>query len=63
MSGFNILVRGKGDEQYVFLYDDESVPTLLQIICNFAADPEVSLTWYDAAVLGKRIKQMEGIYG
>jgi hypothetical protein len=54
--GVNVLALLKNGERYVFLYDDESVETLLQTLGRYAADPELSFTWYDAAVLSQRVR-------
>lgn len=53
----NVLALVKGTERYVFLYDDQSARTLLQTLGRYAADPELSFTWYDAAVLSQKIRQ------
>jgi len=47
----------KGDERYIFLFKDDSRAEALRIIGRFAANPELSLTWYDAAVLSRKIRQ------
>lgn len=52
--GVNVLALLKGGERYVFLFDDESHEQLLQTLGNYAGDPELSFTWYDAAVLSQR---------
>jgi hypothetical protein len=41
----------KGNEQYVFVYDDPSRPLLIDTFRQQAADPRLSLNWFDAAVL------------
>jgi hypothetical protein len=56
--GVNVLALIKGDERYVFLYDDESADQLLRTMGQYAADPELSFTWYDAAVMSQRISQL-----
>ena len=50
----NVLALLKGHERYVFVYDDTSHPDLLQAIRDQAADPELSLTWFDVTVLAKK---------
>jgi hypothetical protein len=56
--GINVLALLKGDERYVFLYDDHSIEQVLQTIGRYAADPELSFTWYDAAVLSQRVRKL-----
>jgi hypothetical protein len=41
----------KGAERYVFIYDDDSWEPLIDAFRDQAADPELSLSWFDAAVL------------
>ncbi len=50
----NVLALLKGQEQYVFVYDDASHPEMLQTIRDQAADPGLSLTWFDVNVLTKK---------
>ena len=47
-----------GEERYVFLYDDQSADQLLRTLGEYASDPELSFSWYDAAVMSQRISQM-----
>jgi hypothetical protein len=51
---FNVLALIKGDERYVYVYDDASRPTLLAAFHTQAADPQLSLNWFDAAVLTQK---------
>ncbi len=53
----NVLALVKGQERYVFLYDDSSRAETLRILGRFASNPELSFTWYDAAVLSQKIRQ------
>jgi hypothetical protein len=54
--GVNVLALMKNGERYVFLYDDDSTEALLKTLGRYASDPELSFSWYDAAVLSQRIK-------
>jgi hypothetical protein len=56
--GVNVLALIKGEERYVFLYDDESADQLLRTMGQYAADPELSFSWYDAAVMSQRIAKL-----
>ena len=56
---FNVLALVKGDERYIFVYDDESRPTLIDAFRDQAADPELSLNWFDAMVLTKKAREQE----
>jgi len=53
--GVNVLALVKGSERFVFLYDDQSAEHLLKTLGDYAADPELSFNWYDAAVLSQRV--------
>ena len=53
----NVLALVKGAERYVFLYDDSSRAETLRILGRYASNPELSFTWYDAAVLSQKIRQ------
>ena len=57
--GMNVLAMVKEDERYVFLYDEESPASLLQTLGKFAADKELSFTWYDAAVLSQKVRRIQ----
>jgi hypothetical protein len=53
----NVLALVKGVERYVFLYDDSSRGETLRVLGRYASNPELSFTWYDAAVLSQKIRQ------
>lgn len=46
----------KGDERYVFLFDEANRAETLRTLGKFAANPELSFTWYDAAKLSQSIR-------
>jgi hypothetical protein len=56
--GINVLALVRGEERYVFLYDDHSADQLLRTLGEYASDPELSFSWYDAAVMSQRISQL-----
>jgi hypothetical protein len=53
----NVLALVKGEERYIFLYDDTHRSDALRTLGRFASNPELSFSWYDAAVLSQRIRQ------
>ena len=55
--GINVIALVKDAERYIFLYDNESAPALMQTLGRFAGDPELSFTWYDAAVLSQKVRR------
>ncbi len=54
---FNVLALVKGDERYIFVYDDESRQPLIDTFRDQAADPHLSFTWFDAAVLTEKARE------
>jgi hypothetical protein len=51
---YNVLALVKGEERYVYVYDDESRNPLLEVFQEQAADPALSLNYFDAAVLTEK---------
>ena len=41
------------------LYDDNSVQKPLYQLAEFAGDPELDFTWYDAATLSQRVRDLQ----
>ena len=60
--GFNVLAMVKGKERYVFLFDDDKRVETLRQLGRYAADPELSFSWYDAAVLSQKIRETSERY-
>ena len=54
----NVLAMVKGEERYIFLYDDNNRVETLRMLGRYAADPQLSFTWFDAAVMSKKIREM-----
>lgn len=52
----NVLALVKGSERYIFLFDDAHKAETLRTLGKFASNPELSFTWYDAAVLSQKIR-------
>lgn len=52
----NVLALFKGEERFIFVYDDESRAALIDELRHKAADPAVALSWFDAAVLTERVR-------
>lgn len=53
----SVLALVKGTERYVFLFVDSQHDELLRQFGRFASNPELSFTWYDAAVLAKKMRE------
>ena len=54
----NVVALTKGNEQYVFLFDNQSRSALLRQLGKFAMDKELSFTWYDVAKLCKAARRL-----
>lgn len=56
---FNILALVKGNERYIYVYDDGSRAGLINALRHQAADPDLNLTWFDALVLTRKAREQE----
>ena len=54
---FNVLALVKGQEHYIFVYDDDSCEPLIDAFRDQAADPNLSFNWFDAAVLTQKAQE------
>ncbi len=53
----NVLALVKGEERYIFLYDDSRRAETLRTLGRYASNPDLSFSWYDAAVLSQKVRQ------
>jgi len=53
----NVLALVKGRERYIFLFDDTQRAETLRMLGRYASNPDLSFTWYDAAVLSQKVRQ------
>ncbi len=53
----NVLALLKGREHYVFVYDEDSRADLITAFRDQAADPALSFSWFDAAVLTRKARE------
>jgi hypothetical protein len=54
---FNVLALLKGEERYIYVYDDDSRADLIDVFRDQAADPGLNFSWFDAAVLTDKARQ------
>jgi hypothetical protein len=54
---YNVLALVKGKERYIFVFDDESRQELIEVFREQAADPGLSFSWYDAAVMTQKVRE------
>jgi hypothetical protein len=52
----HILALVKGEERYLFLYNDATKAEVLRTLGRFASNVDLSFNWYDAAVLGQKVR-------
>lgn len=53
----NVLALYKGNEKFIYVFDDASQDLLIDTIRHQAADPKTSVSWFDAAILTERARQ------
>ena len=53
----NVIILVKGDERYIFLYEDSERTECLRQLGRFASNPELSFNWFDAATLSQKIRK------
>jgi hypothetical protein len=55
----NILALAKGEERYIFLYNDETRNEALRTLGRYASNSELSFSWNDAAVLSQKVRRSQ----
>ena len=60
-NNINVLALVKGDEKYIFLFNDENRKTTLRQLGRYASNPDLSFTWYDAAVMSQKVRKLTRI--
>ena len=53
----NVLALVKGEERYIFLFDDRNRSETLRVMGRYASNAELSFSWYDAAVLSQKVRK------
>jgi hypothetical protein len=53
----NVLHLFTDSDKYIYIFDDHNRDATLRQIARDAANPELSLSWYDAAVLSKKVRE------
>ena len=57
----SVLALVKGEEKYIFLFNDRNRKKTLRQLGRFASNPELSFTWYDAAVMSQKVRKLTRI--
>ena len=52
----NVVALVKGEERYIFLFNDEKKAETLRTLGRYASDSNLSFSWYDAAVLSQKVR-------
>ncbi len=55
----NVVALVKGEERYIFLFDDKKKSETLRTLGKYASDSKLSFSWYDAAVLSQKVRSIE----
>jgi hypothetical protein len=53
----NVLALIKGEERYVYVYDEESREKLINLFRDQAADPRLALSWLDVPLLCNKARE------
>jgi hypothetical protein len=54
----NILGLVKGQERYIWVFQDEHRAEVLRRLGQFASNPDLSFSWFDAAKLSQRVRAL-----
>ena len=57
----NVLALVKGDEKYIFLFNEKNRKKTLRQLGRFASNQDLSFTWYDAAVMSQKVRKLTTI--
>ena len=53
----NVLTLRKGSERYIYLFDDASRSSLIDVFRDQAADPHLTLSWLDVTNLCEKARE------
>ena len=55
----NVVALVKGEERYIFLFNDENRSETLRTFGRYASNNDLSFSWYDAAVLSQKVRNTQ----
>ncbi|MFK7767329.1 MAG: hypothetical protein AB8B55_08920 [Mariniblastus sp.] len=55
----NVVALVKGEERYIFLFNDANKSETMRTLGRYASDSKLSFSWYDAAVLSQKVRNIE----
>lgn len=53
-----VMILSKGVETYCVAFLNDQRAQALRSVCEYAADPDLSFSWYDAAMMIKEIRRL-----
>ena len=56
-TALNVLRLFTDTDKYIYVFTDANRDATLRQIARDAANPDLSLSWYDAAVLSKKVRE------
>lgn len=56
-NGINTVALCKGNERYIFLFDDRHARECLRALGRAASNREISFDWYDAAKVSQAVRE------
>lgn len=57
MDDIVVLCLVKGEERYALAFDVDDCAPAYRLLGRWASDPDLAFSWYDAAVMSKRIRE------
>lgn len=52
----NVVALVKGEERYIFLFNDQKRSETLRTLGRYASNSQLSFSWHDAAVLSQKVR-------
>ncbi len=52
----NVVALVKGEERYIFLFNDQKRSETLRTLGRYASNSRLSFSWHDAAVLSQKVR-------
>lgn len=59
----NVLALVKGEHRFVFVYDDLAQPALAALLNDWAVDPRLTFSQFDAAVIAQKSREQIETWG
>ena len=54
----SVVALCKGDEKYIFIFDEQSRPATIKQFAKFATNTELSFNWFDAAKCCQKVREL-----